>query len=230
MLFAKSPVRGRVKTRLAADVGEDLALEVARSLLLEALDQWGGGLIDRCWLMGDHPESRDFRLDVTGEWQYRYQGEGDLGERLVRAFESARTEVDAPMLAIAADAPRIAPELLLEAQSVCARGAAAVVPAIDGGYGLIALPAGRFSLAPIFPKGGWGRDDVMTRTRSAIQSQGLELKEFDRTEDVDNLRDLLSLADDLRNDGHLRERLPRLARLLCEFTGDWTPASSPDSR
>jgi len=230
MLFAKSPISGRVKTRLARACGAGFAAEVARALLVDALGQWGPPPRGQRCLLGDAPERRDFPIDIPAGWDYRYQGEGDLGEKLVGAFEAARVAGSDGAVAIAADAPRIPKSVVLEALSICTRGEAVVAPAADGGYGLIGLPGGDFELRQIFPSSGWGGKRVLAAARIAISSQGLKLCELEATEDVDTGADLLSLAADLRDDGDLRGRLPRLAQLLANFEGKCPPATPPNCR
>ena len=82
-VFARLPKLGTVKTRLAAVLGDDLALAVHRALLRETLDNVLNpeSYALELWLAGD-PEELDAGLRVLNV-VLRQQSEGDLGERML---------------------------------------------------------------------------------------------------------------------------------------------------
>lgn len=139
VVFARAPAIGVGKSRLARDVGRVEAWRVYRGLSARTL--WR--LRDPRWtvevaITPDNAASAAGRsgwpvVERTG------QGGGDLGARIERVFASAV----GPVAVVGTDAPDISPALIAAAFRAVARSGAAVGPAEDGGYWLLALNARR---------------------------------------------------------------------------------------
>ena len=64
LVFARAPVRGQVKSRIARDVGDDMALDIYRELLERTLTTVSdSGCAAQLWVAGDvdHPGFRCWR-------------------------------------------------------------------------------------------------------------------------------------------------------------------------
>jgi len=223
LLFAKCPIPGRVKTRLAGVVGAQGAAELARALLLDSLERFGGDRGeqgDPLLLLGDRPDLETF-LDEGGLGgaaeriatlaQYRPQGEGSLGARLLRAFRSAPLWVPGAQgaVAIGADAPHLDPGALRAAAMRVRDGASVLGPAEDGGYYLVGVSCDHPRLEALFPDTGGGGPGVLAHARAVLESpsqvqQGKEVgpspvhAELQSLFDIDEEEDLTALADLLR--------------------------------
>lgn len=127
-VFAKPPVPGRVKTRLGAEVGEELAADLARAFLC---DTWAAVRAlpwVRPVLATTEPgTAAALHLDAE-EW---LQGPGDLGERLERVLGRAIAEARAPAIAIGADTPGLPAMLIDGARDALARADAVLGPSED---------------------------------------------------------------------------------------------------
>ncbi len=192
-IFAKPPVAGGVKTRLAADLGVERATALARSFLVDTC----AAMRTLGWARAILATTGSLDLDLQTElalpiWS---QGDGDLGARLERVL--ARALTDAPIaIAIGADSPGLPTRLLDEARAALATADAAIGPADDGGFYLLALrrcPAGLLSDLP------WSAPDTFARTVERMHSHGLSVIELPRWFDVDRADDLVRLDALLTN-------------------------------
>lgn len=198
-IFARAPIRGRVKTRLAKDIGTDAALLAYRELLaltLSRLAPGQGSFSPEIWVEGDSPEV------VT--WRRRFavfaQPPGDIGERMAAAFKAG---VD---VLVGCDIPCLTAAYVDEAVAALADADLVLGPTEDGGYCLVAM---REPQIGIFQNVPWSTGDVLTTTLEA--ASGLSVKTLDTLWDVDN-------GNDFRRWQTLRET-GRAARGNC-LTGD----------
>ncbi len=191
-IFAKPPVAGQVKTRLARSLGQDVAAELAAAFFA---DTWA--LVRALpWarpVLATTQAARPEGLACEPDAEVWPQGEGGLGERLERVFQRA-LERGPWALALGADTPGLPAHLLEDARARLAAGADAVLgPAEDGGFYLLALrrcPPGL--LAEGLP---WSAADTCQRTRERLESHGLRTELLAPWFDVDTEADLLRLAD-----------------------------------
>lgn len=204
-VFAKPPVPGLVKTRLAAAIGHRLAADLARAFLRDtwAVAQaipWARPVLATT----DRGTARALDLDAD-EW---LQGPGDLGERMERIL--ARALDSAPfVLAIGADTPGLPRQSLEEARRALAVAGAVLGPSEDGGFYLIGLrrcPSGLLRGLP------WSRPDTYTRVLARLRQRGLETTVLMPWFDVDRPSDL-ALLRGLVACGEIHA--PETARLLA---------------
>lgn len=147
IVFAKEPRLGRVKSRLARDIGLLPALAFYRKNLTRLgriLSASGSCRI--VWRV-----SPDRAVHARRTWPRgvapKPQGRGDLGQRMARALNSAPP---GPVILIGSDIPAIEPALLRRALAQLQRNDAGFGPAEDGGYWLVGfkrlrpLPHGLF--------------------------------------------------------------------------------------
>ena len=198
LLFAKFPVPGRVKTRLAQTIGDGAAAHLATALLRDSFHRFQGLPDAPLWILGDRREAGSFETLLGSRVSYRPQGEGSLGARLRRAF--ADPPGGAPgAIAIGADAPHMDPEILSAAAAAVRRGEVALGPALDGGYYLIGVPCGGVDLEALFPDAGWGEPGVLDRARQALQAPSpsgdvVQTQMFGPLRDIDEWEDVLFLG------------------------------------
>jgi rSAM/selenodomain-associated transferase 1 len=191
-VFAKAPIPGHVKTRLVPRLGAAGAAALHTRLLEHALNTAAsaevGGLELWCAPDDRHPVLRDcarrFRAAL------KIQSPGDVGQRMLGAISAAAREGFAAVL-IGSDCPSLQPTDLTAAAAALRCGHdAALVPAEDGGYVLIAA---RQAPAALFEDIDWGGPRVLSQTRerlSQLRWMWHELTprwDIDRPEDYDRL-------------------------------------------
>jgi rSAM/selenodomain-associated transferase 1 len=191
-VFAKAPVAGRVKTRLAPLLGEEGAAQLHTELVHRALATAVASAVGdvELWCAPDtsHPmfETCASRYSV----RLRSQSGTDLGARMNHAFETSYAEGQ-PLVLIGCDCPALEPATLGAAAAALASNDAVFVPAEDGGYVLVGLarPQPR-----IFEGIVWGSPAVMMQTRARVAVAGLKWEELathwdlDRPEDYERAR------------------------------------------
>jgi len=145
IIFAKSPILGQVKRRLAAEIGDVEALRLYRANLTRLIRRF---TCDRRWtarlaLSPDRAAGRGFS-GMEG-CVVVPQGGGDLGARMDRAIAGCPP---GPAVLIGADIPSVAPIHIVRAFQALRAHDVVFGPAVDGGYWLIgASAAGRRKLA-----------------------------------------------------------------------------------
>lgn len=136
IVFARAPVIGGAKTRLAAGIGKVMAWRAYRAMTAKTLRQVRG---DARWqtVLAVSPDSAITRAfgkvwpDDLERWP---QGQGDLGARQARVFAGA-----GPIAVIGTDAPDITRRDVARGFALLKRHDAVIGPASDGGYWLLAL-------------------------------------------------------------------------------------------
>jgi rSAM/selenodomain-associated transferase 1 len=195
LVFAKKPVPGTVKTRLARDVGHEEAARLYRLMAETTWSRTAGPGYER-WLVFEPSSERDWMRDwLPGADSYLPQVPGDLGTRLSAAFEHAFQAGAKRVAVIGTDSPNIRCEDITGAFDLLQDGHQAVLgPSTDGGYWLLGLS----SFQPhLFEDILWSTDEVARQTRARMAARGLRFAELRTVRDIDRVDDLASLWKDL---------------------------------
>ena len=184
VVFGREPIPGRVKTRLAAGVGEEAAALIYAELLAHALGVAASVEADVVLALAE-PPARSFRppLEVAIE----VQCSGDLGRRLSATFERRFAEGYRRVAVIGSDCPSLAPRHLDGALMALAERPVVLGPAADGGYWLVGA---RPPLAEMFTDIPWSTDGVLRATRARLRRLGLDWLELEELADLDTEADL----------------------------------------
>jgi len=181
VIFAKAPAIGRVKRRLAAEIGEVEALRFYRATLARLVGRLGR---DRRWsarlALSPDRAARDGALGFGGT--VVPQGGGDLGARMGRAIAGCPP---GPAVLIGADIPDVAPAHVARAFAALRGHDVVFGPATDGGFWLVgASAAGRRRLA--FAEGiRWSSAHALADTRAGLPT-GTGVAVADTLADVDD--------------------------------------------
>ena len=197
-MFVKSAERGMVKSRLAASVGEDVALDLYKcfvSDLMEMLRQ--GGYPFEIFFYP--PDARQEVAQWLGdEHALTPQKGNDLGERIKNAFELVFSQGFRNALLIGSDIPDLPNLLIDEALEALKDYDAVVGPSHDGGYYLIAFRQDTF-LAQVFSGITWGTSEVFEQTMEILRKANLTVHTLPVWGDIDTIDDLKALFQDSRN-------------------------------
>ena len=203
IVFAKAPVAGQAKTRLAPALGAAGAAALAERLLDHAVAQAVAANLGSVALCvtphAAHPAFQ--RLRARHGLALTLQGDGDLGTRMHRAITQALTQTPKrhrSVLLIGSDAPALTAAVLRAAAAALddaggdAGGTAdaVFVPALDGGYVLVGL---RRPAPALFANVAWSTGQVMAMTRQRAAAAGLRLAELPALADIDEPADLVHL-------------------------------------
>ena len=184
-IFARAPVAGQVKTRLAGAVGAEGAARLASAFLR---DTWSA-LAALPWLRAvvatTGPLGEAF-ADVEA-WD---QGDGDLGRRIERMLQRGLQE--APLaLAIGADTPGLPSRLFDEARLVLASADAVIGPCSDGGFYLLGVRECPDGLLADLP---WSQADTCACVETRLEERGYRVALLEPYFDVDRPEDLARLG------------------------------------
>lgn len=190
LIFVRAPERGRVKTRLAADVGDEAALRIYETLALQTIDAARGlgdeATVRVCYTPAGAGKAVRGWLGEDG-LDYRPQGEGGLGERMQSAFRDAFDDGAERVVIVGSDLPEMSADLLREAFDLLERHPAVLGPALDGGYYLLGL---RSPLPAVFRGIPWSTGKVLERTLARFAEAGVEPELLALRNDVDTADDL----------------------------------------
>jgi rSAM/selenodomain-associated transferase 1 len=190
-VFAKAPVPGRVKTRLAGLLGADgaaaLQAGLVRRALATAIEAGIGPVELHC--------APDQRHDFFARCAERFhvallaQNGDDLGERMHAAFLGAFAS-GSSLVIIGTDCPALGVGDLRAARDALREGPAVISPAEDGGYVLIGLA---HDVPGIFQGVDWGTGVVLRQTRARFADAGVRCIELAERWDVDRPEDYARL-------------------------------------
>jgi rSAM/selenodomain-associated transferase 1 len=179
IVFARAPLAGQVKTRLAQRIGDAAAVNLHCRLVRIAVTTARAA---RCGPVELHVTRRHafFRtLDVP----VHLQRGADLGERMYRALRRHRRAV-----LIGADCPALrAADITLAARLLAGGAHVVFAPAQDGGYALIAA---RRVTPAAFRGIAWGSARALAQTLEHVAGAGLAYRLLGTVWDVDRPEDL----------------------------------------
>jgi uncharacterized protein len=192
-VFAREPLLGQVKSRLATAIGAEQALAVYQAML-----QRTAGLVSASALAGwdlwvtSNPDHKSF-LSICNKTNIYIQQGTNLGQRMDYTIaHSLRRKGADSVLIIGTDCPALTPEYLAQAAAALQAGNDVVVgPAVDGGYVLIGA---RRPIPELFEDILWGSEQVMQQTLAKLHSAKLRYQLLETLWDVDRTEDLAQVA------------------------------------
>jgi rSAM/selenodomain-associated transferase 1 len=197
-----------VKSRLAADVGQDLAAAVYRELLRHTL-RVAASIDADVVLSLAAPPAQGWRPE--GAVAVEVQVAGDLGLRLADAFGRRFAEGYRRVVVVGSDCPELAPHHLEGALAGLDRHPVVLGPACDGGYWLVGV---RAPGAELFSDMPWSTPQLLEATRGRLRALGMDWLELECLRDVDSEADLRRALHGETLGGELLRRLQATARSI----------------
>lgn len=192
VVYVKFPVPGKVKTRLAKDVGPEKAAQLYSAMIervanftLSPLPRTQFEILFHCDPIrtADEYKAHFARHGVGIEMQ---EGE-DLGARLNHSISDVLTRF-ARVLTIGSDCLEITPALVEEAARSLEQGNDVVLgPATDGGYYLVGMQRPQPEL---FQGIEWSTDSVLRATIAKCKQLNLKVHLLAELSDIDTVKDL----------------------------------------
>lgn len=187
LVFVRAPEAGRVKTRLAAALGPEVALRVYVRLAEHTVRE--ARAVGEAVRVHFTPAGAE---EAVRGWlgegaDYLPQGGGDLGERMHRAFREAFAAGYGRVVIVGSDLPELSAGLLRRALALLEEWEVVLGPARDGGYYLLGL---RREVPELFTAIPWSTGEVLARTRERLREVGIEPALLEELADVDEAEDL----------------------------------------
>jgi rSAM/selenodomain-associated transferase 1 len=188
-LFARPPVPGRVKSRLAADIGDDKAVLVYIHCLKYTLD-----LVRKSALPHEVWLSEESENSIFSGFDCQIQAGENLGDRMFHAINNhlQSSRLHNQIILIGSDCLDLRQSHLIQAFDALRKNDLVFVPAIDGGFALI----GCREIDPfLFSRVVWGSYDVLQKTLTNATQLNFSYQLLDSVRDVDRLDDLNHYPD-----------------------------------
>jgi uncharacterized protein len=197
LLFARLPEAGKVKTRLAAQIGDQRALALYEAMLRDTLATIGQSSpeleIEVMWAPSATATGEALRR-TFGDRTVSMQTGNDLGDRMAMAFSERfffhRTE---KIVAIGVDDPSLTRETIDHAFALLDSCEWVIGPATDGGYYLIGCRAPAFD-TEAFQGIDWGSNTVLKTTLHKIREWTATVAVLPMHTDIDGAADLAGLS------------------------------------
>lgn len=186
IIFIKNPVLGKAKTRLAATIGEQKALEVYLKLLEITRNVTLKSDCVKHVFYSDEIETDAWDSDTFNK---HLQEGSSLGERMKNAFNQVFALGAKKAVIIGSDCPELNEEIIENAFKLLDVNEVAIGPAKDGGYYLIGM---KQPLSFIFENKKWSTDSVFNETINDLTTNKLsfgltlELSDLDTIDDLNN--------------------------------------------
>ena len=187
IIFVKNKIPGKVKTRLAAGIGQEKAMEVYDKLLVHTHETTRCLDCDKTVCFSEEIETDSLWAD--GNFQLAQQQGQDLGERMLRAFDSQFAKGAERVCIIGSDTFEIKAEIIQAAFKALQDHDVVVGPASDGGYYLLGMK----ELQPeLFQHKNWSTESVLNQTLADIRQLHLSYAFLPELNDIDQKEDWLA--------------------------------------
>lgn len=188
--MARSPVLGKVKTRLAATIGAENSLAAYRRLLTHSLNQIVGLDHNRFVPTLFVTPAEDISK-IRDEFEcpkliYGQQGD-DLGQRMTAAVrELFQIQAVSRVIVVGSDLPELTSSLIEKAAALLTEVDIVLGPTVDGGYYLIGLN----QIVPsIFDGITWSTGAVLEQTIQIARTRELSIGTVATLRDIDTEAD-----------------------------------------
>ncbi|MCE2998201.1 MAG: TIGR04282 family arsenosugar biosynthesis glycosyltransferase [Cyclobacteriaceae bacterium] len=185
ILFYRNPELGKVKTRLAKDVGDERALAIYHALCEHTLRISQSLACDKVVYYSHQIEFGDMWPDTL--FEKKMQSGNDLGERMANAIEASFAHGYTSICIIGTDCLELTSEIINQSFTELEISDSVIGPARDGGYYLLGMKR----LHPeFFRNKQWSTDTVYQNTIQDFEKKSLSYSILPLLRDVDEVKDL----------------------------------------
>ncbi|WP_067034421.1 TIGR04282 family arsenosugar biosynthesis glycosyltransferase [Allomuricauda sp. CP2A] len=186
LILTRNPELGRCKTRLAAKVGDEAALDIYKFLLNHTVSFTKDLNVEKWVYYSESIWEND--IWDRNNYQKKLQIGNDLGERMLNAFQEGFNSGFEKIIIIGSDMYHLSQADLEEAFLRLEEHDYVVGPAEDGGYYLLGMKSLK---KEVFQNKSWGTDTVLSDTLKDLQSGSIfmlpERNDVDYYEDIKNI-------------------------------------------
>ena len=185
IIFVKNLVKGQVKTRLAATLGNEQAMDIYKKLVIHTHDAVQSFTADKFVFYSTFIEDDIWQNNLFNK---EIQTGSDLGERMKNAFASVFEKGYEKIMIIGTDCPGINDSILKDAVLNLNDSDIVIGPATDGGYYLLGMKKIHSFL---FENIEWSTDKVLQQTINLSTLHKLSYFLLPELSDVDEEKDLI---------------------------------------
>lgn len=194
IVFAKYPVPGQVKTRLATKIGDPATVILYGHFVSYTIRKFANSndLNELRVAVAQESYLEKFRQDFPGADKYVAQkNTDDLGARMQNAIHQCLEEGFQKIAVIGTDSPQLPTEYVRNAFDLLDKNEIVIGPANDGGYYLLAVSQNHPCL---FDGISWGTKNVLKQTVAAIEQNKLSYLLLPTLFDIDDFDSLQKLV------------------------------------
>ncbi|MPZ33195.1 MAG: DUF2064 domain-containing protein [Rhodospirillales bacterium] len=190
VIFARAPQAGRVKRRLAGEIGQTAAVRFYRTILGQQIRRLANDRRWSVWLFVTpddslgHPAWRGIPRGRVSR-----QGSGDLGQRMKRPFEALPP---GPVVLVGSDIPAMRRQHIAHAFRLLGRHDLVFGPASDGGFWLVGARRAKPMPRALFARVRWSTAHALADTLAGIPNRFSTVL-ADTLDDIDDAPDLRRL-------------------------------------
>lgn len=185
MVFVKNLIPGKVKTRLAKDIGMDGAIDVYKELLNYTAEVADKITTDKGVYYSEYVELYD---DWDSEKYEKHVQEGtELGAKMLNAFTAAFEKGYSKVVIMGSDSLEITKKHVEDAFKALDKHDVVFGPAYDGGYYLLGLN----NIFPaLFEEKEYSHEQVLEEAMLEVKKFGMSYTLLEKLHDVDTMEDL----------------------------------------
>ena len=199
LIFTRNPELGKCKTRLAAKVGNNAALDIYKFLLDHTVSITKNLYATKTVYYSEEIWEKDI-WDAT-IFDKKLQQGSDLGQRMANAFKDGFEKGFERIMIIGSDMYDLNLQDLEEAFLALEKDDFVVGPALDGGYYLLGMKKYKNEL---FVDKDWGTETVLTATLANLAQERLHLlkakNDVDHYEDIKDIKAFEPYLKHMQND------------------------------
>ena len=185
IIFVKNPLLGKAKTRLAATIGDEKALEIYKRLLKRTVEITHNLPFDKAVFYSEFIDNQD--VWDNNVYQKRLQVQGDLGEKMLTAIKQEFAKGYDSICIIGSDCYDLNAVIIDSAFQILDKKEAVIGVSEDGGYYLL----GMNNLLPaFFENKKWSTETVAKDTIKDFVKANLSYGKLPVLNDIDNEGDL----------------------------------------
>lgn len=183
IIFAKNPISGKCKTRLAKTIGDEKALEIYKFLLQHTANITSFIEVEKYVFYSESIQKEDIWDDSL--YGKKIQTGANLGERMENAFAELFELGHQNLIIVGSDIFDLTKQDLETAFSELKNHDFVIGPAQDGGYYLLGM---KEMNTVIFQNKNWGSNSVLKNTLKDLK--GKKIFQLPIRNDVDVFEDL----------------------------------------
>jgi rSAM/selenodomain-associated transferase 1 len=190
IVFARLPVAGSVKTRLAKTLGEDFAVRFYRACAEHTFNECRKAAstgMDIFVFYSDEKDKELMKKWTGNDFRLLPQSGEDIGKRMFNAFKIVFDEGVNRAILIGTDVPDISSGIISKALTSLNNTELVIGPAKDGGYYLIGM---KKLYGFLFENIEWGTGKVFAGTLDKINMNNLDKKIITELYDIDTEEDI----------------------------------------
>lgn len=205
LIFARYPLPGKVKTRLAKTLGDERATIFYRACAEHAFQECvklSEGIMRYIFYSESSEREGVMQWAAGGDFTFADQGPGDLGERMYRAFRMVFDRGARKAVIVGTDVPDISAGSLIEAIRSLNDVDTVIGPSRDGGYYLLGMNKLHDE---VFLDIEWGGVNVFAKTMKQLEAKHLSIHRMPELADIDTEEDLRRWYDSAPQEHPLKD-------------------------